>query len=167
MRTSVERDVKIATGTTLHIREAAGGPGSGGRLTPLVCIHGFSLSGLIYERLLAALPDGYRAIAVDQRGFGDSAKPPSGYTIPEFAADDAALLDALEIERAVVMGHSYGGMVAQQFAAAYPQRVLALVPVGTWAHVPPAFGLGDDVGTRIEFWRAKGNLPEAFTGRIY
>ena len=166
MRTIAERDVNIATGTTLHIREAAGVPEPGGRLTPLVCIHGFSLSGLIYERLLTALPDGYRAIAVDQRGFGDSAKPPGGYTIPEFAADDAALLDALGIERAVVMGHSYGGMVAQQFAVAYPQRVLALVPVGTWAHVPPAFGLGEDVGSRIELWRTKGNVPDAFTERI-
>ncbi|HEV8673494.1 MAG TPA: alpha/beta hydrolase [Methylomirabilota bacterium] len=166
MPTIVERDVKIETGTSLRIREAAGAPGPDGRLTPLVCIHGFSLSGLIYERLLAGLPAGYRAIAVDQRGFGDSARPPAGYTIPEFAADNAALLDALGIDRAVVMGHSYGGMVAQQFAVAYPERLLALVPVGTWAHVPPAFGLGEDVGSRLELWRTRGNVPEAFTGRI-
>jgi rifampin ADP-ribosylating transferase len=135
-------------------------------LTPILFLHGFSLSGATYERTLTALPDGYLGIAVDQRGFGDSDQPESAYTIPEFAADAAALLDALEIPRAVVVGHSFGGLVAQQFAADFPDRVLALVPVGIWRYCPPPKGLGDDVGARIEALRSRGKSPEVFLGRI-
>jgi non-heme chloroperoxidase len=70
-------------------------------------------------------------VAVDQRGFGDSDRPQSGYAIPELASDVVALLDALQIERATVVGHSFGSFVARHVAIAHPQRVAALVLIGT------------------------------------
>lgn len=165
-RVITQRRVPLSPGVALHIREVSGGPGPSGRLTPILFLHGFSLSGATYERTLGTLPDGYRGIAVDQRGFGDSDQPEAGYTMPDFAADAAAILDALGIPRAVIVGHSLGGLVAQQFAVDFPDRVLALVPVGIWRHCPPPKGLGDDVGTRIEGLRTRGKSPDAFQGRI-
>ena len=70
-------------------------------------------------------------VAVDQRGFGDSDRPESGYAIPELGADLIAFLDALEISRATLVGHSFGSFVARQAAIAHPQRVAALALIGT------------------------------------
>jgi len=54
--------------------------------------------------VLPLLLEGLRAMAVDQRGFGDSHRPESGYSIPDMAADVIAMLDALEIRRATLVG---------------------------------------------------------------
>jgi pimeloyl-ACP methyl ester carboxylesterase len=77
------------------------------------------------------MPGDVRALAVDQRGFGDSDRPDSSYAIPEFASDVVALLDALEIERATLVGHSFGSFVARQAAIAQPERIAALVLIGS------------------------------------
>jgi non-heme chloroperoxidase len=77
------------------------------------------------------LPDDVRAIAVDQRGFGDSEKPASGYSIAELAEDAVALLDALGIPRATLVGHSFGSFVARRVALAHSNRVAKLVLIGT------------------------------------
>jgi pimeloyl-ACP methyl ester carboxylesterase len=77
------------------------------------------------------LPEELRGIAFDQRGFGDSDRPVSGYSIAELAADAVALLDALGIERATLVGHSFGSFVARQAAIAHPERVAALMLIGT------------------------------------
>lgn len=68
-----------------------------------------------------------RAFAIDQRGFGEPDHPVAVYTIPELAADTVAFLDALDIERAALVGHSYGSLVA----IAHPNRVERLVLIGT------------------------------------
>jgi pimeloyl-ACP methyl ester carboxylesterase len=70
-------------------------------------------------------------VALDQRGFGDSERPDAGYAIPDLAADAVAFLDALQIERATLVGHSFGSFVARQVAIAHPQRLSALVLIGT------------------------------------
>lgn len=77
------------------------------------------------------MPPALRAIAFDQRGFGESDHPATGYTIPNLAADLVAFLDALDIGRAVLVGHSYGSFVARRAAIAAPQRVEALALIGT------------------------------------
>ena len=68
----------------------------------------------------------FNVISYDQRGLGQSEKPKDGYTMAAYAEDAAALMDALEIERAHVLGISFGGMVAQEFALAYPNRLKRL-----------------------------------------
>ena len=68
----------------------------------------------------------FNVISYDQRGLGQSEKPQDGYTMAAYAEDAAALMDALEIESAHVLGISFGGMVAQEFALAYPNRLKRL-----------------------------------------
>jgi pimeloyl-ACP methyl ester carboxylesterase len=77
------------------------------------------------------LPARWRVFALDQRGFGESEKPASGYGVEDFAADVAAFLDALSIERVTLVGHSFGSFVARRVAESYPQRVARLALIGT------------------------------------
>ncbi len=73
------------------------------------------------------LPEHFDLLAHDQRGLGRSEKPDTPYTMGDYADDAAALLDVIGWERCRVMGVSFGGMVAQEFAVRYPQRVERLV----------------------------------------
>jgi pimeloyl-ACP methyl ester carboxylesterase len=98
---------------------------------PVIFVHGWPDSWFSFSRVLSSLPADLRSIAFDQRGFGDSDRPASGYAITEMAADAVALLDALGIERATLVGHSFGSFVARQVAIAHPERVAALVLIGT------------------------------------
>jgi non-heme chloroperoxidase len=100
---------------------------------PVILLHGLTDSCRSYEPVLAQLPPAIRAIAVTQRGHGDADRPAAGYRPEDFAADAAALLDALGIERAVIAGHSMGAAVAQQFTIDYPERALGLVLMAAFA----------------------------------
>src|SRR5215471_1616935 len=68
---------------------------------------------------------GFRLLAFDARGYGASSCPREAYTIEGWAADGAALLDALDLDRALVHGTSMGGMIAIAFTALYPERTIA------------------------------------------
>jgi non-heme chloroperoxidase len=85
--------------------------------------------------MLFFLSHGYRVIAHDRRGHGRSSQPPTGHEMDTYAADVAALTDALDLEGAVHIGHSTGGgEVARYVARAEPGRVSKAVLVGA---VPP------------------------------
>jgi 3-oxoadipate enol-lactonase len=73
------------------------------------------------------LADQFELIGYDQRGLGQTAKPDGEYSMADYANDAAALLDHLGLARVPVVGVSFGGMVAQEFAVRYPQRVRRLV----------------------------------------
>jgi pimeloyl-ACP methyl ester carboxylesterase len=68
---------------------------------------------------------------LDQRGFGDSERPDGGYGIDQFAADAVAFLDAVSIERATVVGHSFGSFVTRCVALAHPERLARMALIGT------------------------------------
>lgn len=72
---------------------------------------------------------GYRATAPDFYGFGESAEPETPRGVPEYAADVLALMDGNGVEKAVFVGHSFGGRVALEIAAKHPERTLGLVLV--------------------------------------
>ncbi len=74
-----------------------------------------------------------RTILFDNRGVGESEDPGGRFTTADLADDTAALLEALDVERADVLGAFMGGMIAQQLALRHPKRVDRLVLVGTWA----------------------------------
>jgi non-heme chloroperoxidase len=99
---------------------------------PVVMLHGVTDSWRSFEPVLPHLPDDIRAIAVTLRGHGDAPKPESGYLIEELAGDVVGLMDELEIEHAILVGHSMGSWVARQIAIDHPGRVLGLVLAGAF-----------------------------------
>lgn len=100
--------------------------GDVGRGLPVVLLHAFPLNRSMWEPQIAALFGECRCIVPDLRGFGDS--PQGGpYTMDRYADDVAALLDALQIEQAVVAGLSMGGYVAFALLRRHRKRIRALV----------------------------------------
>ncbi len=126
LRQPVNRPAPLPTGVTL--RYAVQGDSAG---PAVILLHGYSDSWFSFSRVLPLLPPGYRVYALDQRGHGDSEKPAGGYGMKDLAADALAFMDAYGIRRAVVVGHSMGSLVAQQVAAAAPDRVAGLVLIGS------------------------------------
>jgi len=115
-------------GATLTVQDEGEGP-------PVVLIHGFPDSHRLWRHQVPALVEaGKRVIAPDLRGFGDSEKPAdvADYRIRHSIADMLAVLDALDVERAQVVGHDFGAAVAWGLAAFAPERVdrLAVLSVG-------------------------------------
>jgi len=79
----------------------------------------------------------YRVITFDRRGTGRSDDPPAPWSIADFARDLRNLMDALDIEKAIVGGNSLGGVISSQFGADYPDRALALIVGHTTPHFWP------------------------------
>ena len=108
--------------TTLIDGRRIGYDDSGGRGIPLVLLHGFPLDRTVWDDQLAAL-DATRVIRVDLRGCGESAPSDGPALMEALAGDVAGVLDALQIERAAIVGHSIGGYVALAFFRMYEERV--------------------------------------------
>ncbi len=108
----------------------------------LVLIPGFASGAWLWHRQTAELSRKFNVITFDPCGISASEKAPVPLSIASLAEDTAALLDFLRIERAVLLGTSFGGFIAQEFALAFPQRVekliLACTGYGGKGHVPPA-----------------------------
>jgi 3-oxoadipate enol-lactonase len=107
----------------------------------VLLIMGLGMTATGWWRTVPVLVDaGFRVITFDNRGVGRSERPPGPYTAAEMADDAVAVLDAAGVEAAHVYGISLGGMIAQELALQYPQRVRALVlgatTAGGAAHVP-------------------------------
>ena len=94
-----------------------------GQGRPLVFLHGYSCNAWIWTYQVPLLAHRYRCIVIEARGHGRSSKPLSGYSIQEMAADDAAVLAALGIDRAILVGNSMGGMRAMQICLDNPDLV--------------------------------------------
>ncbi len=100
----------------------------GGESDPVILlVPGPTDSWRSYQPILDRLPPDIRAVAVSQRGHGDSDKPETGYGVEDFAADVVPLLDALGVERAVLVGHSGSCLVVRRVAIDHPERVAGLI----------------------------------------
>ncbi|MGE7417677.1 alpha/beta fold hydrolase [Methylobacterium tarhaniae] len=109
-----------ANGIRQHYLEAGSGP-------PVVLLHGFPETSYAWRYQIPPLSRHYRVIAPDLRGYGETDKPASGYDKRTMAQDLVALLDALGIERIVLVGHDRGARVATRFAKDHPGRLDRLV----------------------------------------
>ena len=103
----------------------------GGTGIPLILLHGLASSCRIWDFTAPPLAARFHVFALDQRGHGLSDKPGS-YSFAQVTGDLAALVNALRLERPVIVGHSWGAGVAVQFAADYPEvpAAIALVDGG-------------------------------------
>jgi pimeloyl-ACP methyl ester carboxylesterase len=143
---------------------------------PLVLLHGFSLSRHTWSVLGYTAPlveTGHQLIAIDLRGHGDSSKPhdPASYLADKEASDIKAVLDALRVERASILGYSRGGRVALEFAVLHPSRIHKLAVGGAHPFAQDMSLYRNAVARGIEGWidaieSSAGPLPTSVKTQI-
>jgi pimeloyl-ACP methyl ester carboxylesterase len=114
-------------GIQMHVVEAGSG-------FPVLFCHGFPELWYSWRHQIKALAEaGFRAIAPDQRGYGNTDAPQAidAYTVHHLVGDLTGLLDALEIDKAVIVGHDWGGLVVWQMVLLAPHRVAGVVGLNT------------------------------------
>jgi pimeloyl-ACP methyl ester carboxylesterase len=119
-------------GIRLHFLDHPG-PGPTLLLMPGLTANAHSFDGLI----AAGLNSSFRVLAVDLRGRGLSDKPEYGYTMADHAADILGLLEALKLERVILGGHSFGGLLTIYLAARHPERFSRFVVIDAAARMHP------------------------------
>jgi soluble epoxide hydrolase/lipid-phosphate phosphatase len=110
-------------GIRLAVHEQGSGP-------PVILLHGFPELAYSWRHQLPALAAaGYRAIAPDLRGYGASSKPNgvANYTIQELIGDVTGMMDSLDMQKAVIVGHDWGALLAWQMALLVPKRMSGLI----------------------------------------
>lgn len=112
-------------------------------LAPMLAVHGITASHRAWPLVAERLP-GTRILAPDLRGRGRSRDLPGPWGMPQHADDLAALLDAAEVDRCLVLGHSMGAFVAVELARRHPDRVTGLVLVDGGLPIPRPTGISDD-----------------------
>lgn len=140
---------------------------------PLVLIAGLGVGHWIWYKQVPAFSRHFRTITFDNRGIGASELGEAPFTIRTLAEDAAALLRALGIERAHVLGASMGGFIAQELALAYPEIVARLILVCTSFGGPNHVSAAPEIlqaflspeGLNTEE-RVRAGLPIAFTPRF-
>jgi pimeloyl-ACP methyl ester carboxylesterase len=113
----VRRSFVDARGVRFHVTEA--GPVDG---RPVIALHGWPQHHWVYRDLLANPPAGLRIIAPDLPGYGWSGPPPHKWAKEDVASDVLALMDALAVDRALLIGHDWGGFVGYRMLLAAPER---------------------------------------------
>jgi pimeloyl-ACP methyl ester carboxylesterase len=119
----------LSTGVRLAYVEQ--GPRDG---LPVIMLHGISDTHRSFDLVRPLLPNTWRIFAVTQRGHGLSDKPERGFAMGDFTRDAVAFMNAVGVERAVVVGHSMSTAVTLRTAADYPERVAGVVLMGAFAH---------------------------------
>ncbi|RZS41281.1 pimeloyl-ACP methyl ester carboxylesterase [Herbihabitans rhizosphaerae] len=144
-----------ANGIKLHLAEVGEGP-------MVVLLHGFAGFWWTWRHQLTALGDaGYRVVAPDLRGYGDSDKPPRGYDAWTLAGDVGGLIKSLGERKAHLVGHGWGGQLAWAVAGLHPRLVHSVSAIAA----PHPLALRARIG-RSMFHRRAGNQARAM-GRLF
>jgi pimeloyl-ACP methyl ester carboxylesterase len=129
--------VTVAPGVQLEVLDW------GGTGETMVLLTGLGDNAHVYDEFAYQFTDRFHVIGITRRGFGRSSQPAHGYDLANRARDDIAVLDKLNVRRAVFVGHSVAGTELSKLAAVYPERVKKLVYMdaldigsGGWATLP-------------------------------
>lgn len=140
----IDRRTITVEGARVHYREmTSDGP-------PLVLVHGLSASTRWWSRNLAALSEHFRVFAIDLPGFGDNRRW-CRFTLADAAIQLCAWLDAIDVPRASIIGHSMGGVIAMDMALSAPERIDRLILVDAPILYDPRgwFRLGFETVTEV------------------
>jgi len=146
-------EVQLRTGVRLHYVEQGNAKGP-----TVILLHGYSDSWVSWGQVLPLIDKKYHVYVPDLRGHGESDRPASGYSFPDFAGDIIAFMDAKGIKKATIVGHSMGSFVAQHVATMAPERVEKLVLVGS----APAVSNGEVSQLQIEVNALTDPVPVKF-----
>jgi pimeloyl-ACP methyl ester carboxylesterase len=151
-KTTLSRSAEI-DGVKLHYLTAGQG-------APLILLHGYAETSLMWKPIMPVLAKRFTVIAPDLPGIGDSAIPENGLDMKTAAIRIHALARSLGVERAKVVGHDIGLMVAYAYAAQFPTEVEKLVVMDAFL---PGVGEWEDVYNNPALWhfRFNGPTPEA------
>lgn len=151
---------------------------SGSGATALLYLHYWGGSARTWRPVIDALPDDCTHVAVDLRGWGDSGKPDTGYRLADMADDVRGTIDALGLERYVLVGHSMGGKLAQYLAADRPAGLLGLVLVAPSPPLPlpldaaqraviaHAYDDAASIAATLDHVLTAGPLPQALRSQV-
>jgi pimeloyl-ACP methyl ester carboxylesterase len=139
-----------APGARIHVRVAGKGPA-------VVLLHGYGETGDMWEPLAVELVRDHQVIVPDLRGLGVSSHPPGGYDKKTQAGDVAAVMDAFHVDKADVVAHDIGNMVAYSFAAQNPSRVTRLVVIDAPI---PGIGPWDEILKNPLLWHFRFGGPD-------
>lgn len=145
-------DFSIISGLALHYRQEGKPDG-----LPLIFINSLGTDFRIWDQVAQELAESFRILRYDKRGHGLTDCPSAPYSIRDFSADLAELLDSLNIRRSIIVGISVGGMIAIDFAATWPELVDSLVLCDT----APVIGTREMWNERISALRQDGLAPLA------
>jgi pimeloyl-ACP methyl ester carboxylesterase len=144
-----QEKVKLDDGITLNVYK-------GGKGDPLLLIHGYAQSALMWSPVMEKFKDKFTIIVPDLRGAGLSDAPSEGYDKVTMAGDMEKLLEHYHISKARVVGHDIGLMVAYALAAEYPTLVEKLVLMDAFI---PGVGAGDEIYNSPTIWHFRFNGP--------
>jgi pimeloyl-ACP methyl ester carboxylesterase len=136
----------------------------------VVLLHGMNFGGFYFSGPIEALREqGFRVIAPDQIGFGRSSKPIIPYNFHDWAANTRKLLQTLGVDKAVIVGHSMGGMLAARFSSSYPdmvERTVLYNPIGlTDARWERPYATPDDAYKAL-MGRSRDQVWQQYNGTI-
>jgi len=164
MTSSPESQYVRINGLSAHYREY-GDPGA----PDVVFIHGWSTSGMVWSDIAELLKDRFHIIVPDSRGNGQSERPAAGYQLTEYAEDVCQLIDALDLAKPAVVGHSWGANIGTIIAAKHADVVSKVVledPVywkmtDAFATIVPQIIAGRKSANQVhEEYRQRGRPPE-------
>ncbi len=115
----------LSTGVTLHYAEQGAG-----KKNVVILLHGYLDSWFSYSEVMKNMPTDFHVISITQRGHGDSGKPETGYAMTDYSEDVVAFMDHFGYNKASIVGHSMGSVIAQRVAIDHPDRVHKLVLIG-------------------------------------
>ena len=121
--------------------------------TAVIFLHGFSDSWHSFETVMKMLPPDFHLVSLSQRGHGNSSKPNVGYHPKDFANDLSLFINEKKLGASIIVGHSMGGYVAQQFAVSYPGLTKGLVLIDTDAYFADNPGFTDFTDEILKFER--------------
>lgn len=159
---SDKQQTLLPNGTTLAYYEAGDPKGPA-----LVLLHGFTDNARSWSLILPYLDPRYRIIAVDLRGHGRSSAPECCYALSDMAYDIRLLLDRLAIDKASLVGHSLGSILAQTLAEQYPERVDKVVLVSSTSSTAELGKEGGWLATQIAALKAPIDPDSAFMREWY
>jgi pimeloyl-ACP methyl ester carboxylesterase len=126
-----ETCMKISVnGTGINVEQQGSGD------LALILLHYWGGSTRTWKYVMPPLAKSYRTIAIDHRGWGESASPATGYSLADHANDVAGLIDALDVRKYILVGHSMGGKVAQLLASRRPEGLAGVVLIGSSMPTP-------------------------------